>query len=427
MPSPVVASTSATQPVTGLSTITINKPTGTASGDLLFAAIHCLTNPTVTPPAGWDLILSQTQGTNQQIFLYEIIAGGSEPASYDWGISPANFTGGFIARITGVDTAAPINAQASANNSLSQDPQPAPSVTTTVADTLVIRGLGFDRNQATRSITVPTGYTEIVHLNSATVTSPQLKVGTLAVAAIGATGTADFDLSAARQAAVFTIAIAPATGAATYTASADLTASSVTLAATATHAPPTYTASADLPTSSATLSAVAAHVTPTYAATASLTAAAASVAASVAVVNPIYAATASLTASTATLAATVSHATAIYQATAALAASSVTLAAAAAHVTPTYTASAALAASPATLEATAGHIPPTYTAGADLTASAVTLAASATFAAAPLTATASLVAAEATLSASVEFVAPEGGVGDLSIFLSPIFSHAAGY
>lgn len=66
--------------------LSINKPTGTASGDLLVAVLYLEsdTNTFSSVPAGWQLAGSQANTGLFKIWVYYLWAGGSEPASYSW-------------------------------------------------------------------------------------------------------------------------------------------------------------------------------------------------------------------------------------------------------------------------------------------------------------------------------------------------------
>lgn len=69
-----------------VSSVTIQKPTGTAYRDLLVA--HILINdgspvPTITPPSGWTL-LGTVVGAYMYEQIYYKVATSSEPTSYTW-------------------------------------------------------------------------------------------------------------------------------------------------------------------------------------------------------------------------------------------------------------------------------------------------------------------------------------------------------
>lgn len=73
------------------STGTVNKPTGTASGDTLVAYILALTDTDPTPPAGFSLVARLISGADSSLFIFAKQAGGSEPSTYSFGFSPSTF------------------------------------------------------------------------------------------------------------------------------------------------------------------------------------------------------------------------------------------------------------------------------------------------------------------------------------------------
>lgn len=66
-------------------TISINKPTGVAAGDLMVAVLYveCASPPTITPPSGW---VSRGTGTGSatRAQVFTKIAGPSESTTYDF-------------------------------------------------------------------------------------------------------------------------------------------------------------------------------------------------------------------------------------------------------------------------------------------------------------------------------------------------------
>lgn len=95
---------------TGTSSITLSKPAGTVSGDVLVAHIGTANGPALTTPSGWTQIpnLAGIINADQRLVSYYKVAGGSEPASYTFTTGLTDATAGGIAAYTGVDTTAPI-------------------------------------------------------------------------------------------------------------------------------------------------------------------------------------------------------------------------------------------------------------------------------------------------------------------------------
>ena len=71
------------QGITASTTSTVTKPTGTTTNDVLWAVVAYAGTPTITPPSGWTLYITQA-GTGATMLVYYKLAGGSEPASYVW-------------------------------------------------------------------------------------------------------------------------------------------------------------------------------------------------------------------------------------------------------------------------------------------------------------------------------------------------------
>lgn len=76
-----------TSSLSGSTSRTVNKVTGTASGHFMVAQVVInSTTVTITPPSGWTLYASGTV-TGGKMEIYIKIAGGSEPSSYTWNFS----------------------------------------------------------------------------------------------------------------------------------------------------------------------------------------------------------------------------------------------------------------------------------------------------------------------------------------------------
>jgi MSHA biogenesis protein MshQ len=198
-------------------TVTVNKPAGTVSGDLMLAAIATAykDSATISAPAGWTLVRfsDKTSGDPaNRLYTYYKVAGGSEPASYGWSFSGDHDGAvGFIASFIGVDTASPIDASA-AQTTGSSVSHIAPTVTTTVAGDMLVTVHEFG---SSRNWTKPTGMTEAADLysqDSAEDHGVSMELNYEARPTAGATGTrtatasADADYGAAHAIALKAIA-----------------------------------------------------------------------------------------------------------------------------------------------------------------------------------------------------------------------------
>src|SRR2546425_2337450 len=105
------------------STLTITKPTGVVSGDLLIAAISVRAAAPATP-SGWTLVWCQYSSSGSgsggstcpsgtptvSLAVYRKVAGASEPASYSWTV--ASKAAGVITAYYNVDTTNPLDVTA---------------------------------------------------------------------------------------------------------------------------------------------------------------------------------------------------------------------------------------------------------------------------------------------------------------------------
>ena len=161
----------------GYTELTISKPTGTTSGDVMIAAIAFRPyNATLTAPSGWTLVrqTNQSATNNSAQAIYRKVAGGSEPASYTWTQgswpSPVGAAGG-IMTFYGIDTTTPVNVEngQATPNALTHS---TPSVTTTVNNTIVVTAHSY--STCPTYWTPPSGMTEAVEAVS---DSPYYQLG----------------------------------------------------------------------------------------------------------------------------------------------------------------------------------------------------------------------------------------------------------
>jgi hypothetical protein len=118
-------------------TITVDKPSGTVSGDVLLAHIVSDTNSkTITPPAGWDEE-EGVPGDSGYSYVFKKVAGGSEPTSYTFTYSSNSGRLGRILRFEGQKISAAISSNGQANNTASTT-LTAPTITPTDANSIIV-------------------------------------------------------------------------------------------------------------------------------------------------------------------------------------------------------------------------------------------------------------------------------------------------
>jgi uncharacterized repeat protein (TIGR01451 family) len=165
-------------------TLSIPQPSGVVAGQALIASIAVRPiNTTVTVPSGWTLMTStkQTNGGvvtlpgGMEVFTYYHIAGLSEPSSYIWtfantaGIGAlygGTVTGGILA-FSGIDTSGgnPINTWSATLTSYSVS-HATPSITPSIANTMLVSSISYLSAASFSSPTGPAGITERIDVSA---------------------------------------------------------------------------------------------------------------------------------------------------------------------------------------------------------------------------------------------------------------------
>ena len=96
----------------GATSVTVNKPAGTASGDVLLAQVSAAggTGVDVTAPTGWTLVNSTANGTSVRAAVFWKTAGSSEPSTYAFGLSVSSAAVAGVSAYTNVNRTAPVHA-----------------------------------------------------------------------------------------------------------------------------------------------------------------------------------------------------------------------------------------------------------------------------------------------------------------------------
>jgi PKD repeat protein len=154
---PTIGFRAASSASTNGSSLTINRPAGTAANDVMIASVSVRPpSATIGAPAGWTLVRRIDNGTQISLAVFRKLAGSSEPASYTWDVTGATWAVGGIQSFTNVDAVNPIDVEAGqvTPTSLSHS---TPSVTTTVANAMVVTSHTF---ATSTTWTPPSGMTE---------------------------------------------------------------------------------------------------------------------------------------------------------------------------------------------------------------------------------------------------------------------------
>lgn len=123
-------------PATNPAVASITKPSGTVSGDFLIATIFDSSGGAATPPSGFTLIRATSAG-GFTLYSYYKLAGGSEPASYDFSYAANGSASGVMLRTSG---SAGVIQTSAGEGFTNQDPMTftGVSVTPTYANSLLI-------------------------------------------------------------------------------------------------------------------------------------------------------------------------------------------------------------------------------------------------------------------------------------------------
>lgn len=133
----VIDKTSATSGASAVSSLALTYPT-LAANDVLIAQVHIASSSaTITTPAGWTLIRSDT-GNNRRSSLYWKLANGSESGTVAFALSASvNAVGGMVS-VRGVDTTTPVDASAGQTNGSASTSCTAPTVTASAAGGMLL-------------------------------------------------------------------------------------------------------------------------------------------------------------------------------------------------------------------------------------------------------------------------------------------------
>lgn len=202
---------------TGSDTLTLDKPSGVVSGDLLML-IACNDNPSATVQftdnkSGWNFVGTSGNSTSDShIGVFWKISDGGEGASESVVAATVRFWCGFYLRISGADITTPINVSnfqaEAANASHTVD-----SVTTTVDNCLGLCALSFDGGDGLSFTVGSNDWAKDDDVQCDTSASTNSAVfGSKDIPSEGGSGNAIITPAVNDSAAFLQMAIAPATG-----------------------------------------------------------------------------------------------------------------------------------------------------------------------------------------------------------------------
>ncbi len=187
---PVVQSQSADTVVsTNGDNIVITKPSGVVSGDLMLMFLSTDGNTVLNTLSGWTVVEETTTSAGDKCTLTILskVAGGSEPADYTFTGGGNQTRAGIIFRIDGQH--ATFKDVSGIDNTGNSNTPTAPTVTTTVANCLVLCSYAQDDDSAPN--THPGSTTELADFDSGGGASPASTLGVASYTQVsaGATGT----------------------------------------------------------------------------------------------------------------------------------------------------------------------------------------------------------------------------------------------
>jgi len=190
--------------------LTINTPADTAEGDLLIAAVMTDgdNQSSLAPPAGenWTKIEIENNGNNGTLGVWWKLAEASESPSHKFTWSSSQEAYGWIMRFTGHDPSGPVGQTAMLEDK-SETPE-CPSVSTVAANSMILRIGGFDDDDINLDDPGLSGHTAITMDKSGTGNSScSGGAGYVLQASGGASGTAEFVLTASEDYVCVTVAI----------------------------------------------------------------------------------------------------------------------------------------------------------------------------------------------------------------------------
>lgn len=196
----------------GNANVTLNKPSGTAVGEILVAYITVYLGTAISKPTGWTQVYAIQNG-NVYAGCYYRVVDGTEGSSFTWtNTSSTDRATGVIFRVGGADTTTPTDGSGTSSQTGDSAADTSPSVTTTVDQDLILVTHHSQRPPSTD--TVPSGTTQIAFIDyTPDAVAAGTRLATTSKSPAGATGTYLWTITGfAADAILSSVAVAPSGG-----------------------------------------------------------------------------------------------------------------------------------------------------------------------------------------------------------------------
>jgi PKD repeat protein len=152
---------------TAAAAVTVTKPAGIATGDVLIAQLTANNTPTINAvPPGWTPVpntaLTVGTGVISTAYYHVVTNAGTEPATWSWTLSSAQRWGAGITAFTGVNTTTPFDTPVinTVDGSYANNFITLPGIQTLTPGDMLIGGLSGDTTGSGFTTTPPTGWTQ---------------------------------------------------------------------------------------------------------------------------------------------------------------------------------------------------------------------------------------------------------------------------
>jgi len=215
---PIIASMTEQGDTAPSTSLTLNKPSGVESGDLLLLIVM---NDDRSATAfsdnknGWSFLNTSGDASSQaHVAVFWKIADGTEGPTETVTSAGSDEWMGYYLRITGADSTTPINANNFAQSSANSANHIIPAVTTTIDDCLVLYGLSFDGGDGYPFSVSGAGWSEEDEHQTGASGSGDVSgcFGSKNLTSQGSSGSATVSCALSDGAAYFQLAIAPSDG-----------------------------------------------------------------------------------------------------------------------------------------------------------------------------------------------------------------------